>query len=202
MKSPTTPDVMSGVVAAMKSALAASGLAARGDRRRDDRHDAFHQRGRPAPRSRADRRGPARPPGDRLAAADGRLARGPEERDRQPRLSGARRPRIRRPRDFAARRSRAPADRRRHQGQGHPFGRGRRGVQPGQFRLRGEGRRDSRQGAARRACDALERHRPHRPARARKRGDHERLPARSRQARHRRLPRRARRLRRQGRASI
>ena len=34
--------------------------------------------------------------------------------------------------------------------------------------------------------------------RARKRGDHERLPARSRQARHRRLPGRPRRLRRQG----
>ena len=105
---------------------------ARGDRRRHDRHDAFHQRGRAAPRSRADRRRPARPAGDRLAAADGRLARGPQERDRQSRLSRSRRPRVRRPRDFSARRSRAARHRRGHQGQGHPLGRDRLGVQPGQ----------------------------------------------------------------------
>ena len=59
-------------------------------------------------------------------------------------------------------------------------------------------RRDLREGAAGRAYHAVERHRPHRPARARERGDHERVPARSLQAGHRRVPRGARRLRGQG----
>ena len=74
VKAATTPDVMSGVVAALRSVLAASGLEAGGDRRRHDRHDPLHQRGRAAARPRADRRGAPWPAGDRLAAADGRLA--------------------------------------------------------------------------------------------------------------------------------
>ena len=58
-------------------------------------------------------------------------------------------------------------------------------------------RQDSGRSAARRAFHAVERHRPHRPARARERGDHERVPARSCEAGRRRFPRGARRLRRQ-----
>ena len=107
VKAATTGDVMSGVVAALKAVLEAAKLDAERHRRRDDRHHPFHQRRRAAPRSRADRRRPARPAGDRLAAADGRLARRPEGGDRRPLLSGARRPRIRRPRDLAARRRRS-----------------------------------------------------------------------------------------------
>ena len=178
------------------------GAEARGDRRRDDRHHAFHQRGRAAARSRADRRGPPRPARDRLAAADGRLA----GRPRGARSATTPIWRTAATNSTAARfrRSTKPssagiaAD---IQRQGHSLGRRLLGVQPGQHGLRGKGRRDSRQGAPRRAHHAVERHRPHRPARARERGDHERVPARSRQARRRRVPRRARRLRDQGRAS-
>ena len=179
------------------------GAEARGDRRRDDRHDAFHQRGRAAPRSRADRRGAARPAGDRLAAADGRLAGRPEERDR--RTTPISRTAATNSTAARFRRSTKPnscgiaADIR---------AKGIRSVaiasvfSPVNTRLRSKGRRNPRTSAARRARHAVERHRPHRPARARERGDHERMPARSRQARHRRVPRRARRLRGQGRASI
>ena len=57
--------------------------------------------------------------------------------------------------------------------------------------------RDPAEGAPRRAHHAVERHRPDRPARARERRDHERVPLRPRQARGRRFSRRARRMRHQ-----
>ena len=199
VKAPTTADVMSGVVAAMKSALAASGLKPPSHRRCDDRHDAFHQRGRPAPRPRADRRGPARPPRYRLAAADGRLARGLEERDRRTtpiwRTAGTSSTAERFRRSTKHELLRIAADIK---------AKGIRSVavaavfSPVNSDCETKAGDILAEGAARRACDAVERHRPHRPARARERGDHERLPARSRKARHRRLPRRARRLRDQG----
>ena len=59
------------------------------------------------------------------------------------------------------------------------------GLLAGQQRDREAGRRDLPQGAAGRAHHAVERDRPHRPARARERGDHECLPARSVGAGHR-----------------
>ena len=80
VKAATTADVMSGVVAALKAASGGIRAKAFRHRRRDDRHDAFHQRGRAAARPRADRRDPARPARHRFAAADGRLAGGPRRR--------------------------------------------------------------------------------------------------------------------------
>ena len=98
VKSATTADVMSGVVNALRAVLEASKMEAGADRCGDDRHHALHQRGRAAPRPRADRGRAARPAGDRVAAADGRLAGGSASGDRQPRLSRAWRQRVRRPR--------------------------------------------------------------------------------------------------------
>ena len=75
VKAATTPDVLRGVVDALEKVLLCrayeSGCGGCGD----DRHHAFHQRGGAAPRSRAHRRSAARPAGNGVAAADGRLAR-------------------------------------------------------------------------------------------------------------------------------
>ena len=170
----------------------------RGDRRRHDRHHPFHQCRGAAARSRADRGRASRPAGHGLAAADGRLAGGPQKRNRKPCLSRAWRARVRRARDFSARRGRTARHRRGHQSQGHSLDRDHVGVQSGQHRARNQGRSDFRKGAAGRSCHFVERHRPHRAAGARERGGDERVPTRSRQARHRRVSHRARRLRRQG----
>ncbi len=75
VKAVTTEDVMSGVVAALDAVLKGSGPFARRDRRRHDRHHPFHQCRRAAARSGEDGGRAARPAGDRVAAADGRLAR-------------------------------------------------------------------------------------------------------------------------------
>ena len=199
VKETTTADVMSGVVAALNSVLAASGMKAGAIdvvmigtthftnavvQRRDLAPTAAVRLGLPATAS--------LPP----------MVDWPEDlqkRDRQPCLSRAWRARVRRPRDFAARRGRTARHRRGYQSQGHSLDRDHLGVQSGQHRARNRGRSDFRKGAAGRPCHSVERHRPHRAAGARERGGDERVPARSRQARHRRVSRRARRLRRQGR---
>ena len=76
VKTPTTEDVTGGIVAALRAARPPSRSGARRDRRRRDRHDAFRQRRRAAPRSGAGRGDPHRAAGERLAAAVLRLAGG------------------------------------------------------------------------------------------------------------------------------
>ena len=82
-----------------------------------DRHHALHQRRRRAPPPGADRGRAARLAGHRRAAADGRLARrSGAMRSASHAYLVPRRPRVRRPRDLAARSGRDARHRRRHRG--------------------------------------------------------------------------------------
>ena len=116
VKAATTGDVMSGVVAALKAVLEAAKLEPGAIdvvmigtthftnavvQRRDLAQTAAVRLGLPA---------------TAVAAADGRLARRSEGRDRRSLLSRPRRPRVRRPRDFAARREGTARHRRRTSG--------------------------------------------------------------------------------------
>ena len=150
-----------------------------------------------------ERGGSRRPPSIRLglpatrgAAADGRLAGRAARRARRRRLPLPRRPRVRRARDL--RRSTATSCR----AVAADFAaKGIRTVaissvfSPVNAEAEQEAAAIARRGAARRGDLALARDRPDRPARARERGDHERLPARAGRADRGRLPRGARRAR-------
>ncbi len=199
VKAATTPDVMSGVVDALDKVLDASRMNARRRGRGDDRHDALHERGRAAARPRADGGGAPRLAGDRVAAADGRLARRPASaRSATTAIS-----------PMAATSSTAGRSRRSTRtsccgiaadiaAKGIDTHRDHVGVLARQRRAREAGRRDLPRSVAGRAHHALERDRPDRPARARERGDHECVPARSVRARDRRVPRRDRASRHHG----
>src|SRR6266511_1507888 len=84
VKTPTTPDVTSGIVAALKTLIADSGVEAVDVQGDDDRDDALHERCRRGQAPHADGVHPTWFAGDPGAAADGRLARFP--------LVGIRRP--------------------------------------------------------------------------------------------------------------
>ena len=101
---------------------------------------------------------------------------------RRPRPPVPRRPRVRRAPDLTARPRRAEARRRGLRRERDPHGRDLVGLLAGERRGRAGGRGRDRRGAARRAHLPLARDRPDRPARARERDDHERLPARARGA--------------------
>ena len=92
---------------------AAGGYCARRNRRRDDRHDALHERIRPGALPRARRRHPARRSGHHEPATVHRLARRARARSARSRHGRPRRLQLRRQRDFRGPTRRDPADARR-----------------------------------------------------------------------------------------
>ena len=155
-KSPTTPDVGSGVVGAITEILKSSETPASRHQRGDDRHHALHQcAGRsPAPVPR--RRAAPRRAGDARDPADGRLA-GRLARDRaRPHRDHRRRLQLRRPPDHAARSRRGEARRARVRGPRHRVGRHHRRVRARQHGAGAGSGRHPAAGAALGACRALQ----------------------------------------------
>ena len=178
-KTPTTADVTGGIVERRPR-----GAGPRRDRAvrcpgRHDRHDPLHQRRRRAAAPGADGHRAARAAGHGLGAAVRGLAGRPPSRDRRPRLPGARRLRVRRPGDRAARRGRATRHRRPDPAARRHGPRDLRRLQPDPPGPRTAGGGDPPGGPPRCPDQPLARDRPPRAAGARERLHPERLPERA-----------------------